>query len=138
MRNINKKRISSSHHHSHSANSIDHNSSDFFEKLHHMLGLEVLLLLLSMFYLFINIINILLWFSKLQITLLASLSKGAINIARNNGWWWLGCYCCHLFLCCCCLLMIMTTIMGMKMMCCFVVSFLLYLIWVDINIVILQ
>ena len=64
MRNINKKRISSSHHHSHSANSIDHNSSDFVEKLQHMLGLLLLLLLLSILPYLLLLINIILWFSE--------------------------------------------------------------------------
>ena len=56
----NKKGMSSSHH-GHSVNSIDHNSSDFVEKLQHMLGLEVLFfILLSILLYLLLLINIIL------------------------------------------------------------------------------
>ena len=83
MRNIDKKGISSSHHNSHSANSIDYNSFDFFEKLQHILGLEVLLLLLLLL-LSILLHLLLLRFSETINHGDRFFQKGAINIARNR------------------------------------------------------
>ena len=81
-KHIDKKGISSSHHNSHSANSIDYNSFDFFEKLQHILGLEVLLLLLLLLSILLHLL--LLRFSETINHGDRFFQKGAINIARNR------------------------------------------------------